>query len=67
MWQVALRHGALGLEMGISVALGLLAGWWLDGKFGSSPWLTLVFLLLGIVAAFRALYRAARSYQQQGK
>ena len=36
---------------------GALIGWVLDRLFGTTPWLLLVFLGLGIVAAFRNIIR----------
>lgn len=36
---------------------GALIGWLLDRLFGTSPWLLLAFLGLGIVAAFRNIIR----------
>ncbi len=36
---------------------GALIGWVLDRLLGTSPWLLLVFLGLGIVAAFRNIIR----------
>jgi ATP synthase protein I len=53
------RSSAVGLEMGISVVVGLLGGRWLDGKAGTAPWLMLAGLLLGVVAGFRGLMRVA--------
>ena len=47
---------SVGLSMGIAIALGAGIGYWLDKKFGTSPWLLLVFIGFGIVAAFRNLY-----------
>lgn len=46
----------IGLTMAISIAIGALLGHWLDGKFGTEPWLFLVFLGFGIAAAFKNLY-----------
>ncbi|MFH1487825.1 MAG: AtpZ/AtpI family protein [Pseudomonadota bacterium] len=46
----------IGLTMAISIALGALIGHWLDDKFGTEPWLLLVFLGFGIAAAFKNLY-----------
>jgi ATP synthase protein I len=60
MWRAALRYSALGLEMGVAVFIGYGVGWWLDRKFGTKPYLTLVLLLFGIAAGFRGLIRAAR-------
>jgi F0F1-type ATP synthase assembly protein I len=53
--------------MGISVALGLLGGRWLDGKAGTKPWLMLAGLLIGVVAGFRGLLRVAKEAQAQAK
>lgn len=39
---------------------GALIGWVLDRLFGTSPWLLLVMLFLGIGAAFRNIYRISR-------
>ena len=39
----------------------LLAGTFLDRKFGTYPWLTLLFLCFGFAAAGKALARAVRS------
>jgi ATP synthase protein I len=36
---------------------GALIGWVLDRLFGTTPWLLLIFLGLGIVAAFRNIIR----------
>jgi ATP synthase protein I len=51
---------AVGLEMGVSVALGLAIGYFLDREFDTAPYLTIVFLLFGTAAGFKALFRAAR-------
>lgn len=48
----------VGLTLVISTVLGLWGGHALDGWLGTSPWLTLVGLLLGIAAGFVNLFRA---------
>lgn len=50
--------------MGVAILIGYGAGWWLDEKFDTKPTLTLVMLLLGIGAAFNAIYRVAREVQR---
>ncbi|NOY87040.1 MAG: AtpZ/AtpI family protein [Deltaproteobacteria bacterium] len=55
-----LKYSSLGLEMGAAVIIGLLLGIFLDRKFDTSPWLTLLFLGLGFAAGVRALIRAVR-------
>jgi len=51
-----IRYSAVGLEMGFSVAIGVAIGYWLDRYFHTQPWLTLIFLILGVVAGFRSLF-----------
>ncbi len=55
-----LKYSSLGLEMGAAVVIGLLIGMFLDRKLGTDPWLTLLFMILGFVAAGRALIKAVR-------
>jgi ATP synthase protein I len=56
----ALSASSVGLELGLSVVVGVLIGRWLDGRFGTEPWLMLAFLVLGLVAGFRGVLRAVR-------
>jgi len=46
----------VGLAMAFSIGIGAGVGYYLDKKFGTEPWLLLVFLGLGVIAAFRNLY-----------
>ena len=46
-------YSSLGLSVSLSIFIGLAIGVYLDRKFDSSPWLTLIFLVLGIAAGFR--------------
>ena len=54
------RYSAIGLEMGLSVAIGLAIGYYLDRYFHTKPWFTMIFLFLGIAAAFRSLVSLAK-------
>ena len=47
----------LGWTFAVTLALGVLGGWWLDGKLGTRPWLLLAGALLGIAAAFVSFFR----------
>ena len=60
------RYGTIGLEMVISVVIGLLLGWWMDSLFNTKPWLTLVFMLFGIAAGFKGLFRVLKSIEKDG-
>ncbi len=61
------RVSAIGLEMGLCVAIGLAIGYFLDRYFHTKPWLTLIFLILGIIAAFRSLYSLAKDIDKRGR
>ncbi len=71
--QVPLLRGlALGLQLGLSFALPLvlfaLGGRWLDGRFGTFPFLFLggmvVASILGLFLAMTAVRRVARPREQ---
>ena len=46
----------IGITMAASVLLGVLLGKWLDSLLNTSPWMLLLFSLLGAGAAFKHLY-----------
>ncbi len=48
---------SIGMTMALSIALGALMGYYLDKWLDTKPWLFFIFLGLGIVAAFRNLYK----------
>lgn len=54
----------IGLELGLSIALGYLGGRWLDGKLGTEPWFQWIGLSLGLAAGARSLYRVVRRAQR---
>jgi ATP synthase protein I len=51
--------GTVGLELVISILAGFFGGRWLDGKLGTHGWFALIGFVLGTIAGFRSLYRAA--------
>ena len=46
----------VGLAMALSIGIGAFVGYYLDNKFGTKPWLLIVFLCFGVIAAFRNLH-----------
>jgi ATP synthase protein I len=46
-------YSSIGFSVALAIFIGLAIGVWLDGKFDTHPWLTLLFLGLGIAAGFR--------------
>ena len=54
----------MGLEVFLSLVIGVGGGLWLDARFHSSPWLTLVGAFGAVGAAVKALMRVARTYKK---
>ncbi len=46
----------IAIMMAGSVVIGYFLGAFLDKKLGTSPWLTLIFLLLGVAAGLKSAY-----------
>ena len=57
-------YSTLGLEMGLSVAVGAGIGYYLDKWLKTEPWFLIIFLVFGVIAGFRSLYRAAKRLQK---
>lgn len=50
----------IGIQLVLCTFAGFAVGYVLDKKvFNSFPWLTIIFLILGIIAGFRELFRIA--------
>lgn len=54
----ALDASSVGIELGLSVAIGLLIGFYMDKWLHTQPYLMLAWLGLGLVAGFRGVFRA---------
>jgi len=50
----------VGIQLVLSTFVGFAIGYFLDKAFKTSPWLTVIFLLLGIVSGFVELLKVAR-------
>lgn len=56
----AAQVSAVGIEMAVATFVGWGAGYWLDAKFETGPWLMLAGLLLGVAAGFKGLIQTAK-------
>ena len=50
-------NASLGITYGATVLVFVGLGWWLDDRFGTSPWLLIVGLLLGSVGGIVSLVK----------
>ncbi len=64
---MALIMATVGLEMGASVAVGLIIGYYLDNYFGIFPWLTITGIIIGFIAGFNTLIRYLLKLQSRSK
>ena len=55
----------MGLQLAISVVVFFFIGYWLDGKFGTSPWLTIVGSVLGATGGLIKFLREATRLGKQ--
>jgi F0F1-type ATP synthase assembly protein I len=56
----SLSATSVGIELSVSVLIGLFFGRWLDGRIGTDPWMMTLFLCLGFTAGMRSIYRFVR-------
>ncbi len=49
----------------VSPLVGFFLGSWLDSKFRTRPWLTMIGLVMGFVAAGRETHKIYSRYQKQ--
>lgn len=47
---------SIGIAMVIAIFGSLYLGNWLDRKFGTLPYFTIIFLIIGVVAGFKNIY-----------
>lgn len=55
--QQLLDASSIGWMFPIAIGLGFLWGWGMDKLFGTGPWLTWIFSIFGVIAAFINLFR----------
>ncbi|NLJ27355.1 AtpZ/AtpI family protein [Desulforhabdus amnigena] len=55
----------IGFQVAFSIFIGLGIGVWLDSRFGTFPWLALLFMVFGIAAGFLNYYRFAVKQQKE--
>lgn len=58
---------SIGVALVLATVIGLGAGYYADRWLGTSPWLTLAGLGLGIAAGFVTLFRSVKSAERNLK
>jgi ATP synthase protein I len=57
-WKALAELSTVGMTLVISTVIGLAGGYYADRWLGTTPWLLLSGLILGIVAGFVNLFRS---------
>ena len=63
----ALMASTIGYQVAFAPFIGIAIGVFLDSKLGSFPYLTIVFLIVGIAAGGLNYYRFAKQQQEEDK
>lgn len=62
-----ISYSSLGLEMGLCVAIGIAIGYFLDRYFMTSPYLTIIFMIFGVVAAMKTIYQLMKKLEKENE
>jgi ATP synthase protein I len=57
-------YSSLGFAVALSIFIGLAIGVYLDRRWNTQPWLTFIFLGMGIVAGFRNIALAIKKVRK---
>jgi ATP synthase protein I len=55
----------MGIHLVSGVIVGMVMGFYLDKFFGTKPWLMLIFLILGIAAGYKNMFREMQRIQKK--
>jgi ATP synthase protein I len=64
-WKGLAELTSIGMTMVVCTVIGLAGGYFGDRWLGTTPWLTLGGLLLGIVAGFVSLFRSVKGAERE--
>jgi ATP synthase protein I len=62
-----MSYSSLGIEMGLSVAIGIALGYFLDLFFKTSPYLTIIFMVFGVAAAMKTIFTLLKKVQKDNE
>jgi len=66
-WKALAELSTVGITLVLSTVIGLVGGYYADRWLGTSPWLLLIGLLLGIAAGFVSLFRSVKAAERKMK
>jgi ATP synthase protein I len=66
-WKLVGDALQLGASIVFAILIGAGFGYWLDTKFGTLPWLSIIFFLFGVAAAARNVWIEVRKQLRADK
>ncbi|MBI5252479.1 MAG: AtpZ/AtpI family protein [Desulfomonile tiedjei] len=66
-WRLVGDALQLGASIVFAIFIGAGLGYWLDGKFGTFPYLSIIFFFLGVAAAARNVWVEVRKQLRSEK
>ena len=66
-WKALAELSTVGITLVLATVIGLAAGYYADRWLGTSPWLTMLGLGLGIAAGFVSLFRSVKAAERKMK
>jgi ATP synthase protein I len=65
LFDALLTYGTLGIEMGLSLVIGLGIGYYLDRYLGTSPVFLIIFMIFGLAAGMKRLYKLWKKAEKE--
>ena len=60
-----ITYSSIGIQVGLTVGLGMIAGVYLDRWIGTGPWLTILGLVVGVISGFTRLFQIGKEFSQK--
>ena len=60
-----ITYSSIGIQIGLTVGLGIIAGVYCDRWLETGPWLTILGLVVGVVSGFVRLFQIGKELSQE--
>jgi len=60
-------YASLGLQLVITIIIGAYIGWWLDGKYDTSPWFLIALTFFGAFAGMVSFIKTVTKRNKKSK
>lgn len=64
LWRQVFEASTVGIHLVLSTIVGAAIGYGLDYLLHTSPYLTVVFFIIGVISGFREVFRIARKVEK---